>query len=512
MCENILTNTINKVIYKVGYLYEIIFHDGDIMEQDVGLFAEEKAVDNSNIIEKLTFLDTKDGLQRCMDDVDFYLDIVGTFVEDNALDELKRTYFGNDWDGYRVKVHALKSSSAYIGAEELRAKAKRMEDAARQGDVEYINLNHHHLLALYEELLRKITNVLPKRVNSEAGSQIKRFTISVVDDSRMNRQVVSEVLSDTYNVKEAGSGQMFFQQLEEGLMPDLVLLDIHMPGETGHDIIKKLKAMEKYVNIPVVFMTIDDDLSNELQGFEEGALDFITKPLNPALLRARINRILELYYLQSNLQEEVQIRTQAIVEKSQQMHIILEQIVQALANTIDAKDKYTKGHSDRVSKYTVMLAERMGYEEDRLTNIKYAGLLHDIGKIGIPDEIINKPAKLTDEEFAFIKSHPVIGGDILKSITSVPDVYEAARWHHEHYDGTGYPDGMKGRDIPEVARIICVADAYDAMTSARAYRQAFNQAKVREEIENGLGTQFDPLVGSQMLAIIDEDKDFDLHE
>ncbi len=139
-------------------------------------------------------------------------------------------------------------------------------------------------------------------------------------------------------------------------------------------------------------------------------------------------------------------------------------------------------------------------------------MLHDIGKIGIPDEIINKPAKLTDEEFAFIKSHPVIGGDILKSITSVPDVYEAARWHHEHYDGTGYPDGMKGRDIPEVARIICVADAYDAMTSARAYRQAFNQAKVREEIENGLGTQFDPLVGSQMLAIIDEDKDFDLHE
>ena len=285
-----------------------------------------------------------------------------------------------------------------------------------------------------------------------------------------------------------------------------------MPGEDGHDIIRKLKSNEKYVNIPVVFMTIDSDLSLELQGFEEGAVDFIAKPLNPALLRARINRILDLYYLQTNLQEEVQIRTQAIVDKSQQMATMLEQIVQALANTIDAKDKYTKGHSDRVSKYTVMLAERMGYTEDQLIHIKYAGLLHDIGKIGVPDEIINKPAKLTDEEFAIIRSHPGIGGDILKTITSVGEVYEAARWHHERYDGRGYPDRLKGREIPEVARIIGVADAYDAMTSSRAYRNSFCQTRVREEIEKNLGTQFDPLVASHMLQIIDEDKDFKLHE
>lgn len=486
--------------------------DGDSMEQEFSIKDEGTAFDGSQVIDKLNFLNTVDGLKHCMDDVDFYLDIVSTFVEDNVLDELKKCYFGNDWGGYRVKVHALKSSSAYIGAEELGARARRMEEAAKQEDVEYINLNHHQLLALYEDVLRKIDAVLPKRTNDLGSSQIKRFTIFVVDDSKVNRQVVAEVMSDDYNIREADSGAEFFSQLEAGEMPDLVLLDVHMPGENGHDIIRRMKSEEKFVNIPVVFMTIDDDLSLELQGFEEGAVDFITKPLNPALLRARINRILDLYYLQANLQEEVQIRTQAILDKSRQMATMFDQIVQSLANTIDAKDKYTKGHSDRVSKYTVMLAERLGYNEDQLVHMRYAGLLHDIGKIGVPDEIINKPSRLTSEEFELVKSHPAIGGDILKTITSVQEIYQAARWHHERYDGSGYPDGLQGRDIPEAARIIGVADAYDAMTSTRAYRQSFCQTEVRRELEAGLGTQFDPLVGSLMLQIIDEDKDFKMHE
>jgi CheY-like chemotaxis protein len=212
------------------------------MEHDVRQFDGENTGDTGEIIKQLTFLNTQEGLQQCMDDEDFYLDIVSTFVEDNVLEDMQTCYLGNDWSGYRVKVHALKSSSAYIGAEELRAKAKRMEDAAKQEDVEYINMNHHHLVAMYEDLLRNITAVLPKRINLEASSQIKQFTIFVVDDSRLNRQVVVEVLSNTYNIEEAASGQEFFQQLEEGILPDLVLLDVHMPRENGHDIIGKLKA------------------------------------------------------------------------------------------------------------------------------------------------------------------------------------------------------------------------------------------------------------------------------
>jgi len=507
-----LTNSLNKVIYKVGDLYENSLHDGDIMEHDVRQFDGENTGDTGKIIEKLDFLNTQEGLQQCMDDEDFYLDIVSTFVEDNVLDDMQTCYLGNDWSGYRVKVHALKSSSAYIGAEELRAKAKRMEDAAKQEDVEYINMNHHHLVAMYEDLLRNITAVLPKRINLEASSQIKQFTIFVVDDSRLNRQVVEEVLSGTYNIKEASSGQEFFQQLDEGILPDLVLLDVHMPRETGHEIIGKLKADERFAHIPVVFMTHDNDLSTELQGFKEGAVDFITKPLNPALLMARINRILDLYYLQSKLQEEIQIRTQAIVDKTQQMTIMFEQIIQALANTIDAKDKYTKGHSDRVSKYSVMIGKQLGYTEMQLLHLKYAALLHDIGKIGIPDWIINKTGPLTDEEFETVKTHPVIGGDILKTITSVRDIYDGAMYHHEHYDGSGYPEGLIGKGIPEMARIINVADSYDAMTSRRSYREMLNQEKVRSEMEKGLGTQFDPIIGSIMLQIIDEDIEFTLHE
>ncbi|MBO5588272.1 MAG: HD domain-containing protein, partial [Anaerovibrio sp.] len=256
----------------------------------------------------------------------------------------------------------------------------------------------------------------------------------------------------------------------------------------------------------------DNELSTELQGFKEGAVDFITKPLNPALLMARINRILDLYYLQSKLQEEIQIRTQAILDKTQQMTIMFDEIIQALANTIDAKDKYTKGHSDRVSKYSVMIGKQLGYTEMQLLRLKYAALLHDIGKIGIPDGIINKTSPLTDEEFEMVKTHPVIGGDILKTITSVKDIYDGAMYHHEHYDGSGYPEGLYGKGIPEIARIINVADSYDAMTSRRSYRGLLTQEKVRSELEKGLGSQFDPIIGSIMLQIIDDDFGFTLHE
>ncbi len=188
------------------------------------------------------------------------------------------------------------------------------------------------------------------------------------------------------------------------------------------------------------------------------------------------------------------------------------QVISALVVAIDAKDQYTNGHSNRVSKYAVMIARKAGKSEDELERIFYAGLLHDVGKIGIPDSIISKPDKLTDEEFKIIKTHAVIGSDILKSITAVPEVVVGARWHHERWDGKGYPDGLKETKIPEVARIIGVADAYDAMTSDRSYRRHLTQDVVREQIEKGKGSQFDPFFADIMLSIIDSDTDFKLHE
>lgn len=474
---------------------------------------DENAVqeDLDAVISKLDFLNVEEGLSSCMDDKDFYLDVLRAFVEDNVLDDLRKLYLNSEWANYRVKAHGLKSSSAYIGADELNAKAKRMEEAAKIEDVDFINLNHHRFIALYEDLLRKLIDIVP-RSDESVNDIIHRFTLAVVDDSKVNRQVVKEILGNEYNIVEASSGNELFQMLEDGSALDLILLDVHMPNEDGHSVIKKLKADERYHDIPVVFMTADSELTTELNGFEEGAVDFITKPIWSQLLRARIKRIMELYYLQKNLQDEVKVRTKAIDEKHQQMEMMFDQIIQALVNTINAKDKYTKGHSERVSKYSVMLADAIGFNEEELNRIKYAALLHDIGKIGVPGDIINKPARLTDEEYGIIKKHPVIGSDILKSITSGEMMYQGARWHHERIDGKGYPDGLKGEEIPLVARIIGVADAYDAMTSARAYRNGMSQAKVKEEIKSNLGTQFDTLIGRMMLHIIEMDKDFKLHE
>ena len=188
------------------------------------------------------------------------------------------------------------------------------------------------------------------------------------------------------------------------------------------------------------------------------------------------------------------------------------EVMEALAHTIDAKDEYTIGHSVRVAKYSRMIAERMGLSAGECENVYYMGLLHDIGKIGVPNEIINSPAKLTDEEYRVIKTHPGLGFEILAEIKSRPDLSTGARWHHERYDGRGYPDGKAGEEIPLFARIIAVADSYDAMTSNRSYRQYLPQDVVRSEIEKNSGTQFDPAVAACMLAIMAEDTEYTMHE
>ncbi len=188
------------------------------------------------------------------------------------------------------------------------------------------------------------------------------------------------------------------------------------------------------------------------------------------------------------------------------------QAMMTLAQTIDAKDAYTKGHSTRVAEYSRMIAERAGKDEDYQVAIYFMGLLHDIGKIGIKDEIINKPGRLTDEEFAVIKSHPTIGYDILKNMTEIENIEYGARWHHERYDGSGYPDGIAGEEIPEYARIIAIADAYDAMASNRSYRSAMPQDVIREEIIKGKGRQFDPDLADIMLLLIYEDVNYDMRQ
>ncbi len=193
-----------------------------------------------------------------------------------------------------------------------------------------------------------------------------------------------------------------------------------------------------------------------------------------------------------------------IKARQNELRSLVEQSLEAFARTIDAKDRYTNGHSMRVAAYSRELARRMSLPEEQQENIYYIALLHDIGKIGIPDEILNKPTKLTPEEFAKIKTHPAIGGEILKSFTALEGSAQGAKYHHERYDGTGYCEQLAGTDIPLVARIIGIADAYDAMSSNRCYRNALTSEQIESELRNGSGTQFDPAIVPYMLAMIDD--------
>lgn len=216
--------------------------------------------------------------------------------------------------------------------------------------------------------------------------------------------------------------------------------------------------------------------------------------------------------LKEELEEMVEEDTRTLRTTEQQLRNLTLQMSYALTGAIDAKDRYTSGHSARVASYSRMLSARLGMNEDKQQEIYLMGLLHDVGKIGVSNKIINKPGKLTDEEYAAMKQHPVIGYKILSKITLMPEISTGARWHHERPDGRGYPDGLTAGDIPYEAQIIAVADSYDAMTSYRSYRGVMPQEAVREQVEKGKGTQFNPRIADCMLQLIDEDKEYRMHE
>ena len=333
--------------------------------------------------------------------------------------------------------------------------------------------------------------------------------VVVVDDDVTNLNMAGRILSKAnMRVTALKSGRALLDYIEDK-KPDLILLDIMMPDMDGFETLKELRDREKKAGIedviPVIFLTADDNEESEKKGLSLGAMDFIKKPFVPDVLTLRVRHSIELIHLQRNLATEVEKKTRA----NEKLFI---HVVQALAEAIDAKDTYTNGHSSRVATYSREIAKRFGYDDEKRRRIFMMGLLHDVGKIGVPDAVINKPAKLTEDEFDLIKNHPVMGARILKSITEMPELAIGARWHHERYSGGGYPDGIHGEDIPEQARIIAVADAYDAMTSRRSYRDPMPQEVVREEIIKGKGTQFDPVFADIMLGMMDEDKAYDMRE
>lgn len=336
--------------------------------------------------------------------------------------------------------------------------------------------------------------------------------ILVVDDDTSNLKMANRILSgEKMRVSCMKSGEDAIKFLQEN-RPDLILLDIHMPGMDGFETIAAIRENKETADIPVIFLTADDDSDTETRGLKAGAMDFIKKPFVPEVLLLRVRHTIELIRLQTDLSYEVEKKTCEVTAQHEKLERISMQIVKTLSGAIDAKDTYTNGHSTRVADYSREIARRAGFSKEAQDNIYMMGLLHDVGKIGIPDAIINKPAKLTDEEYSIIQNHPVMGAKILKNITEFPKLSTGARWHHERYDGKGYPDGISGEDIPVEARIIAVADAYDAMSSRRSYRDGLPQTQVRAEVQKGKGTQFDPVFAEIMLTMIDEDTDYQMRE
>ena len=337
--------------------------------------------------------------------------------------------------------------------------------------------------------------------------------ILVIDNDPADLQIARDILTAEgmrVNCLESAEGVLQFLQNNK---PDLILLDIHMPGMDSFEILSAIKNNEDTSHIPVIILIANDD-SGMLQshGLKSGAMDFLRKPFVSEVLLNRVRHTITLVRLQADLAREVSIRTKEATAQHEKMERISMQIVKALSEAIDAKDTYTIGHSTRVAEYSRAIAKRAGFSENEQDDIYMMGLLHDVGKIGVSDNIINKPAQLTKDEYDIMKTHPVTGDMILESISEFPTLYVGAKWHHERFDGTGYPDGLAGEQIPKEARIISVADAYDAMSSKRSYRSDLPQAHVRSELQKGMGTQFDPVYAQIMIDMIDEDKDYQMRE
>jgi putative two-component system response regulator len=310
--------------------------------------------------------------------------------------------------------------------------------------------------------------------------------ILVVDDNPMNIELIAENLEDEgYEIGRAQSGEEALRQIAERAF-DLVLLDVMMPGMSGYEVCERLKGDEKTRLLPVVMLTALEKREDKIRGIAAGADDFIYKPFDRSELLMRVKAC---------------IRTKRLTDDLE----TAESILIALSNAIEAKDAYTEGHAERVAHYAVEIGKKLGLPYDALRRLRLGGVLHDIGKIGVAEAILNKPGPLTDEEFAIMKRHPAIGDTICRPLKSLRDVLPIIRSHHERPDGSGYPDGLRGDDIPLEARIVCLADVYDALATTRSYKRAFSRDRcleiVRADTAKGL---FDPKVVEAFIAYFTE--------
>ena len=352
-----------------------------------------------------------------------------------------------------------------------------------------------------------------------------RNKIILVDDVKANLTMGRNLLKTFYEVYPVLSAEKLFELLEN-VTPNLILLDIAMPVMNGYETIKKLKDDPRFADIPVIFLTAKDDADSELEGFNLGAVDYVTKPFSGPLLLKRIaNQLLivrqkqELQVSQAALKDYASNLEIKVQEKTAEVLDLQDAILSTVANLVEFRDKLTGGHIVRTQQYLQAIIEEMtqeGIYADEIStwNMDFylpATQLHDVGKIAISDMILNKPARLTPEEFELMKSHVTMGVDAIEQIMSKTKAHDFLNHallivgtHHEKWDGTGYPVGLKGSNIPLEGRLMAVADVYDALISERPYKKAFTHEEACKIIEDDAEQHFDPVLVSVFKEVKDK--------
>lgn len=325
-----------------------------------------------------------------------------------------------------------------------------------------------------------------------------KMVVLTVDDIPMNLDVLHGILANDYEVKAAINGHIALK-IAETLSPDIILLDIMMPEINGYDVCKKLKSNPKTANIPVIFVTAMLAPEDEQKGFDVGAVDYITKPVNPGTVKARVKTHLALANQQRVCKNIVRMQTQELQE-SQKAAVYM------LGEAGHYNDTDTGAHIWRMAAYSAALARAADWSVGQVDMLRLSAPMHDTGKIGIPDEILKAPRKLTSEEWVVMKAHTNIGHKILNlgKVSLFIMAQEIALSHHEKWDGNGYPEGLSGEDIPESARIVAIADVFDALTMKRPYKEPWQVEKAFNIIEQDSGSHFDPRLSQLFLGIKDE--------
>lgn len=326
-----------------------------------------------------------------------------------------------------------------------------------------------------------------------------RQTILIVDDTPDNIDVLAEVLSPHYQTKIALNGEKALRIAAGESKPDLILLDIMMPGISGYDVCLRLKRNTDTRGIPVIFVTAMNDMVDEKKGLEMGAVDYITKPISPSIVLARVRTHLALYDQTRELERLVALRT-AELEKTRS------QIIRRLGRAAEFKDNETGNHVIRMSHYSRLMAQASGMRAAQVDLLFHAAPMHDVGKIGIPDHILLKPGKLDASEWVVMRQHPAMGAEIIGEHKDelLQAAHSVALTHHEKWDGSGYPAGLKGEEIPIFARIVAIADVFDALTTARPYKEAWTVEAALKMIDDGMGHHFDPGLASALISALPE--------